>query len=220
VEVSIVALNIPGNSSIFSFSPNHPPVLRVPSGTTVELQTLDCFANQLQTPADTLDAINWEHVNPATGPVFVEGASPGGALKVTIERIRIGTQGVMATGKDFGTFGDQFDKIHSKIFPIREGKVVFDDKLLIPIRPMIGVIGVAPADQDLNCGTPGPHGGNMDNRLIGEGTTLYLPVFVDGALFALGDLHAVMGDGEVAVSGLEIAGSVTVKLEFLPDLSL
>jgi len=77
---------------------------------------------------------------------------------------------------------------------------------------MIGVIGVAPENGQINCGTPGSHGGNMDTKLISEGAKLYLPVFVEGALFGLGDLHALMGDGEIGVSGVEVAGKVVVEL--------
>ena len=85
---------------------------------------------------------------------------------------------------------------------------------------MIGVIGVAPAGDPVNCGTPGSHGGNMDNTAIGAGATLYFPVAAEGALFGLGDMHAVMGDGEVSVSGAEVAGWATVTLTALPDLSV
>src|SRR6185437_1497878 len=71
------------------------------------------------------------------------------------------------------------------------------------------------ADEPISCGTPDKHGGNMDSKVIREGTTLYLPVNVPGALLALGDLHAAMGDGEVAVCGLEIPGEVTVKVDVI-----
>jgi amidase len=86
------------------------------------------------------------------------------------------------------------------------------NELKIELNPMIGVIGVAPLENISN-GEPGPHGGNMDNKLISEGTVLYLPVFVEGALFGLGDLHAAMGDGEVNVTGIEIGGKVTVSFD-------
>ena len=80
---------------------------------------------------------------------------------------------------------------------------------------MIGVIGVAPKDEGIACGTPGHHGGNMDNTKITEGATLYLPVFHEGALFSLGDVHACMGDGEIMVSGVEIPANVTVTLDIV-----
>ena len=98
--------------------------------------------------------------------------------------------------------------------------MVWDAGLSIPLAPMIGVVGVAPAGEPVNCGTPGSHGGNMDNTAIGAGATLYFPVAVPRALFGLGDMHAVMGDGEVSVSGAEVAGWATVTLTALPELAV
>ena len=97
---------------------------------------------------------------------------------------------------------------------------MWDEELRIPLRPMIGVIGVAPAGEPVNCGTPGSHGGNMDNTAITAGATLYFPVYTDGALFGCGDMHAAMGDGEISVSGAEAAGWATVTLDALPKLAL
>jgi amidase len=85
---------------------------------------------------------------------------------------------------------------------------------------MVGVLGVAPAGEPVPCGTPGPHGGNLDTRLIAEGATLYLPVAVEGALLAAGDLHAAMGDGEVAVTGVEVSGRVSLDVDVRRDLRL
>jgi amidase len=205
---------------IFSFSKNNPAVLRVSSGETVEINTLDCFSNQLQGPKDTLESMDWERVNPATGPVFVEGAQPGDVLKVTVQDIKLAEQGVMAAGKGLGVLGHLLEGLQSKLIPISEGKAVFDSKLEIPLNPMIGVIGVAPENEGVNCGTPGSHGGNMDNLMITTGAVLYLPVYVEGALFALGDLHAAMGDGEIGVTGVETSGTVTVTLEVVKGLKI
>jgi amidase len=85
---------------------------------------------------------------------------------------------------------------------------------------MIGVIGVAPKDENVPCGTPGSHGGNMDNTKIAKGSTLYLPVFHEGAYLALGDVHACMGDGEIMVSGVEIPATVTVKVEVIKGVTI
>ena len=87
----------------------------------------------------------------------------------------------------------------------------------LPLRKMIGVIGTAPKDEAINTGTPHDHGGNMDCLEIREGASLYLPVNVDGALLALGDLHASMGEGEIMGTGVEIAGEVTLRLEVIKD---
>ncbi|MCK9906268.1 acetamidase/formamidase family protein, partial [Frankia sp. Cpl3] len=102
-----------------------------------------------------------------------------------------------------------------QMVPVENGEALLSEQLRIPINPMIGVIGTAPATEGISCGTPGDHGGNMDCKQIREGTTLFLPVNVPGALFALGDLHAAMADGEIAVCGVEIAGEVTVSLEVI-----
>ncbi|MDV3427858.1 MAG: acetamidase/formamidase family protein, partial [Bacillota bacterium] len=110
--------------------------------------------------------------------------------------------------------------LSSSIKLIENNEVIFDEKLRLPLNKMIGVIGTAPPFGEINCGTPGSHGGNMDNTMITEGSALYLPVFTEGALFALGDLHAVMGDGEIGVSGAEAAGKVHVKLEVIKNLKL
>jgi amidase len=205
---------------IFAFSAYNQPALTVPAGATVTIETQDCFANQLQTLEDTLETMDWNQINPATGPIFVEGAAPGNVLKVTVVEIAVGQQGVMATGKDMGALGGRFDKLYSKLIPIRNGQAVFGPQIQMPLKPMIGVIGVAPADGEPNTGTPGCHGGNMDNKMVAAGAVLYLPVFVGGALFALGDVHAVMGDGEIGVTGVETPARIEVRLDVLQNLHL
>ncbi len=205
---------------IFKFSARETPVLRISSGDRLNFETLDCFSNQIQNPGDRLEDVSFDRVNPATGPVYVEGARKGDALKVSIEQIRIGDQAVMLTGKDFGVLGHMMGELYFKILPIENGTVVFDGQTRLPVKPMVGVIGVAPEEGEISCGTPGAHGGNMDTTLIREKADVYLPVSVEGGLLALGDLHALMGDGEVAVSGAEVAGEVMVKVTLIKDLYL
>lgn len=206
--------------TLFSFDKDLEPVLKVPSGETVRIRTKDCFGNQLQGPEDQLSEIDWEAINPATGPIYVEGAVAGGTLKVHIDDIELDAQTSSCTGKDEGVCGDRFSDWATHFCKVEDGKVVWDERLSIPLAPMIGVIGVAPEGEPVNCGTPGKHGGNMDNTAIAAGATLYFPVTVDGALFGCGDMHAVMGDGEVSVSGAEVAGYATVTLTALPELSV
>ncbi|MDP4091361.1 MAG: acetamidase/formamidase family protein, partial [Bacillota bacterium] len=92
--------------------------------------------------------------------------------------------------------------------------------LKLPVKPMIGVIGVAPESGEISCGSPDCHGGNMDNTMIADGASIYFPVFHEGALFAMGDVHAVMGDGEIGVSGAEASARVTVKIEVVKGLKI
>ena len=204
---------------IFDFNKEHEPVMRVASGTTIAIDTHDCFSGQIQSADTVIEKMDWNAINPATGPIYVEGAEPGDVLKVKIEKIEIGDQGVMMVGPDLGIMGHRLTEMEAKILPIRNGKVIFDE-LELPLNPMIGVIGVAPAGQGINCGTPGEHGGNMDNKMVEEGATLYFPIFTEGALFGLGDFHAAMGDGEISVSGIEVPGRATVTLEVLKGESI
>ena len=213
-------IELDDSKTLFSFDKDLKPVLKVPSGETVRIRTKDCFGNQLQGPEDQLSEIDWEAINPATGPIYVEGAVAGGTLKVHIDNIELDAQTSSCTGKDEGVCGDRFSDWATHFCKVEDGKVVWDERLSIPLAPMIGVIGVAPEGEPVNCGTPGKHGGNMDNTAIAAGATLYLPVAVDGALFGCGDMHAVMGDGEVSVSGAEVAGYATVTLTALPELSV
>ncbi len=204
---------------IYDFNKQHKPVKTVASGTTIEIETYDCFQNQIQSSDTVIAEMDWNQINPATGPIYVEGAKPGDVLKVNIEKIELENQGVMMVGPKLGVLGHRITDMEVKIVPIQDDKAMFND-IAIPLNPMIGVIGVAPAGEGVNCGTPGEHGGNMDNKMVAEGATLYFPVFTEGALFGLGDMHAAMGDGEISVSGIEIPGKATVTLEVLKGVSL
>lgn len=208
------------SSCVYAMSKNNEPILKVPNGATVIFNTKDCFGNQITTSDTKVDALDWNHINPATGPVYVEGAEPGDILKVDIKKIEIEDHYTMVTGKDMGVYGDKLTGSETRVMPIKEGKVRFSDTIEIPIRPMIGVIGVAPEEEAISCGTPGEHGGNMDCKEIKEASTLLLPVNVPGALLSMGDLHGVMGDGEVSVCGAEVPGVVTVSIEVLKNSNL
>ncbi|WP_409290697.1 acetamidase/formamidase family protein [Peribacillus sp. SCS-37] len=205
---------------IYAFSKDNQPVKKVTPGTTLAIDTYDCFQNQITSSDTEISSIDWNQINPATGPIFVETAQAGDILKVTIENIEIAEQGVMTVGPDLGVLGHRLEKFEAKMIPIKNGKAIFNDKIEIPLNPMIGVIGVAPEGEPVSCGTPGAHGGNMDTKLITTGASLYFPVFSEGALFALGDMHAAMGDGEVGVSGIEVPGTATVKLDVIKGRSL
>ena len=199
-------------TAVYAMDKENAPVARVKSGETLVFETADCFGGQIQKPTDRMGALDWSRINPATGPVFVEGAAPGDTLKVEILNIDLAAQAATVEAPGEGVTGLAAKEETTKILPIEGGCAVFNDRLSLPICPMIGVIGTAPAGEAVATGTPSFHGGNMDCKRIGAGATLYLPVNVEGALLAMGDLHAVMGDGEVCVCGAEIAGEVTVRV--------
>lgn len=196
-------IKLTSDKSVYSFSKDHEPALHVEAPVQLTLETLDCYGNQLRDGKGSKAHVNWDNVNPATGPVYVEGAMPGDALKVTIDKIDVADFGVACRGDIVRMIAAQGDYAD------------FLGRFKIPLNKMVGVIGVAPEGEPVNNGTPGRHGGNMDTKLIGEGSVLYLPVAVEGALFGLGDVHAVMGDGEVGGTGLEIPAEVTVTLDII-----
>lgn len=205
---------------VYAMDAANAPVLQVTSGSEVIFETCDCFQNQITSESQSVDSLNWDHINPATGPLYITDAQPGDVLKVEILAIDIDSPGVMAAIPGAGLLGDQVTTSQIKVMPIENGMARFNEKLSLPVTPTIGVIGVAPSQGAVPCGAPGPHGGNMDNGKTTAGTTLYLPVFVDGGLLAMGDLHGLIGDGEIMVSGLEVAGRVTVRVTVLKDFHL
>lgn len=189
------------------------------SGDTLIFHTKDCFNNQITSEDYVFDVLDWDHINPATGPVYIEEAKAGDVLKVEILDIKLADEGTMCCLPENGVLGNDVVESQVKKVKVEDGYCMFND-LRLPINPMIGVIGVAPEHEPIPCGTPGKHGGNMDNTRIAPGATLYLPVFKDGAFFALGDVHACMGDGEIMVSGVEICATVTVKVEVIKGITI
>ena len=197
---------------VYAMARDNAPAARVQDGETLVFETADCFGGQIVRESDRMGTLDWSRINPATGPVYVEGAESGDTLKVEILRIDLAAQAATVEAPGEGITGLAAQDECTKILPVADGQVRFNDRLTLPAEPMIGVIGTAPAGEAIATGTPDAHGGNMDCKRIGAGTTLYLPVNVPGALLAMGDLHAVMGDGEVCVCGAEIAGAVTVRV--------
>lgn len=197
----------------FAFSPDVEPVVRVAQGEEVHLTTHDCFSGQLKTTADTLATLDWSITNPATGPVYIEGTKPGDVLRIDLLEVVAHGPSVMVAVPNVGALGSHITTEETVILPHRDGTVVFKDKIAIPQKPMLGVIGVAPAEGEVPNSTPGAHGGNMDCTLITSGARLYLTVGVEGALFGCGDMHAVMGDGEVVICGAETPGEVRVRFQ-------
>jgi len=207
------------DKTIYAMSASNAPVLTVPSGSRVVFETRDCFSDQITCETDAFDGLDWGRINPATGPLYIEGAEIDDVLAVTIEKIEIAGRGVVACGKGMGTLGHLFDYNHIKVLDIVDDCVIFSDAISFPVNKMVGVIGTSPAPSEgaISCGTPCAHGGNLDCKKITEGATIYLPVNVPGALLAMGDLHAAMGDGEIGVSGLEVSGKVTVTVDVVKN---
>lgn len=204
------------DKSVYAFAPRMEPAVTVSPPETVIFETIDAFGGQINSADDKLENLDFSRVNPATGPVFVDGAQPGDTLAIHIQKIELPEQGAIVTGEGMGVLGDEMQGRATKILPIRDGYVHFDG-LKLPAVPMIGVIGLATGGEAFPTGNAHRHGGNMDTKEIGEGATLYLPVFQPGALLAMGDVHAVMGDGEVCVSGCEVSSRITVEIDLIKE---
>lgn len=190
------------------------------SGETIIFETRDCYDNTItssERPLGDREGLS----NPVTGALYVEGAEVGDILKVEIEDIKLRSWGVMRSSTTAGVFHEKYKKREAIIFQVKDNKIYFDDKLILEADPMIGVIGTAPIEEEgIPTTTPGKHGGNMDCKKIVKGSAIYLPVNVKGGLLSMGDIHALMGDGEVFICGLEIAGEITVKVSVLKNIKL
>ncbi|MFY0546133.1 acetamidase/formamidase family protein [Brevibacillus sp. H7] len=204
---------------IDSFSFDMEPVATVESGSEVVFETYDCYRGQLTESSSHQDH-QLDGINPATGPVAVRGAEPGDVLKIEILSIQLEETGTMYLRPGSGVL-KRFVEYEQVLKPVVKGNQVhLRPDLSVPLEPMIGVIGVAPAEGSVNTLVPGCHGGNLDTKEITEGAVLYLPVFQPGANLAMGDLHAAMGDGESAVCGVEIGGKVRVRIELIKGVAL
>lgn len=196
------------------------PVLTVPSGAVIEAFTEDASDEQFEIDSDVsaLDKLSFDPIHPLTGPVYVEGAQPGDVLKVKIHKIDLVDWGWTAILPGFGFLADDFKEAYLRTFPLKEGmtSVPFKGKINVPLRPFPGVMGVAPATEEmLSTIPPRANGGNMDDPNIVEGTTVYFPVFVEGALFSIGDAHAAQGMGEVCGTAIEAPMRIVYEIEVL-----
>ncbi len=189
-----------------------PPVRTIDSGREVVIETRSGEDDQFRpdsTPADVA-SMDMRRLHALSGPIFVRGAEPGDTLAVHILDVATAEWGFTmqrpAAGLLLG-FPEYF-----RAYRLSNGYAELTDRIRVPLRPFLGVMGVAPASGVHSTIPPGPHGGNLDCRDLVAGSVLYLPVFVSGALFSCGDGHAAQGDGEVCVTAIECA--VTARLRF------
>jgi len=204
------------DKNIYAFTTDMQPVLEAAPGEKILFETNDCFAGQIGSEKDLCTEIDFNYINPATGPVAVVGAEKGDLLGVFIENIEVGKQAVSVVIPGEGILPDKVGSSVTRTVMTDEekGTCTFAG-ITLPLKPMVGVIGVAPGEGSFPTGTPAAHGGNMDTNDIRKGTTVWFPVRQKGAMLALGDCHAVMGDGEVCCSGAEVPAKVTVRLELV-----
>jgi acetamidase/formamidase len=213
------------DASHFGWDNSTAPVLEIESGQDIEFEVRDASGGQLDKDSslDAVAALDFTRVNPVTGPVFVKGAQPGDVLAIDILELRPRDWGWTAIIPGFGLLADEFSEPWLRISEVdaSAGRVRFGNGITLPYEPFPGTIGVAPPE-------PGEHsivpprkwGGNMDTKHLRAGTTLLLPVGVEGALFSVGDTHAAMGDGEVCGTAVEAPMDIALRLTVRKDLSI
>lgn len=202
-----------------AYTPEAEPVLHVPDGATLEFLTHDTRSGALldlpRADPYVLPPPDRSKGNPVSGPVFVEGAGPGHGLLVEI--LAISCEPVGWCGAHAGLASvppGRVTQALGRTCEVSDSRVHFGPGLAVPVSPMLGCIGTAPP-AGVSTQLAGVHGGNMDQSVVRAGTAVLLPVFVDGALLSIGDVHAAQGDGELAGLALEVPASVTVRVSIV-----
>ncbi len=217
---------IHGRHHHFGWDNSNPPVLTVAPGDSVEFEIVDASGGQLDVESGVAEvaALDFAKVNPVTGPVHVDGAEPGDALKVTIESFVPSGWGWTAVIPGFGLLSDQFPDPAINIWKYDApglAPAVYGPGGRVPLKPFCGTIGLAPGEAGLHSIVPPRRvGGNMDIRDLCAGTELYLPVEVAGALFSVGDTHAAQGDGEVCGTAIESPMSMALTFDLVKGANL
>ena len=210
----------------FGWDHSIPPVETVAPGSTVFFECNDSSAGQLTPDATVADVANLDFgkVNPVTGPVHVDGAEPGDAIKITIHQFEPSGFGWTANIPGFGLLADQFTDPALHVWSYDKASMapaLYGPGGRVPLKPFAGTIGLALAEPGHHSVVPPRRvGGNMDIRDVAAGCTLYLPVEVAGGLFSIGDTHAAQGDGEVCGTAIESPMNVTLTLDLIKGADL
>lgn len=201
----------------YTWDEGNEPVLSIASGDAVVFHTRDVTDGQIGpgSTADVLATMDWTRVYPLAGPIHVEGAAPGDTLAVHVVDLHTQGWGYTALIPGLGLLSDDFPDPYLRVFDLSQGDVTFlREDIAIPIEPFLGTMGVCPAGaSQQQVMPPGTFGGNLDTRQLVRGSTLYLPVQVEGARFSCGDAHAAQGDGEVCVTGIECPMYAVLRFE-------
>ena len=191
------------------------PALRIAPGDVVHCWTQEVTNGQIgpDSKAEEIPTVDFDQIYPLAGPIHVDGAEPGDALSVEILSLEPDDWGWNGIIPGLGLLSDDFGDPYIRHWDLSDGQTTrLDDRAVIPLQPFCGTMGVAPAEPGEHFNLPpGNFGGNVDIRHLNEGARLLLPVQVPGALFSAGDCHAVQGDGEVCVTGLECPMSFSLR---------
>jgi len=203
----------------YALDSGHQAVAKVSLGESFVVETHDCRTGTITRADQVRDLLDTRCVNPATGPIAVEGVKGGDTICVEIEQLQVDSRlGLMVTRP--GVTGLEITKEPELRIVTCDDGYANVGAFRVPVTPMIGLLGVAPAGEPVSTFRGAEHGGNMDTLLIGVGSRVFLPTFSDGGMVYFGDVHAAMGDGEVFLSGVEIAGRVQARVTVADGWSL
>jgi Predicted acetamidase/formamidase len=210
---------IPKSKFTYLYDGKAVPAATVKPGEVFQVETEDAFNGLIKKESDCTPE-NIEKIvhrsNPLTGPVKIEGAEPGDTVSIHILSIECLEYGVSILGDHFGPVSHLFPKHVAKIVPISGGAAHFNEKIKIPLEPMIGSIGVASDEETIFSWKQGHYGGNMDCKEVKAGSILQLPVSVPGAMLVMGDVHGIQGDGEMC-NPFEVPAKITLKVELIKN---
>lgn len=206
-----MTVRVPRSKAFYTFSPHLTPCAHAQQNEKIIFETYDCYEGQIRKPEDLHGELDMDRIDPATGPVYIEGVKRGDILKVAIDDIVLDSQAVVVCSPEAGALNNFFRESEAVILPIQKNKIIYKDRIHLPIDPMVGVIGVAPAGEDIATETPDDHGSNMDCTALRKGSVIYFTAGIDGALLGCGDVHAVMGDGEVLTTAAEADAEVHLR---------
>jgi len=207
----------------YAWDNSYPPRLSIEPGDTVTFACQEASGLQIKpdSKASALAVLDFSKVDTLTGPVYVKGAAPGDTLVVEILRFAHKGWGWSGIIPGFGLLADDFTEPYLKIWHLEGDGARFKAGIRLPLDPFCGTMGVAPRQAGpISTIAPTEHGGNLDNRGLTAGTTLYLPVWMPGALFSCGDCHGTQGDGEVCGTGIEASMDVTLRFGLLKGHSI
>lgn len=204
----------------YYFDSENEAVYSVKDGESFWVNTPDCYNGQIKSESDLRTSIDSSIIDASVGPIRVETAEKGDILLLEIKDIKLNDYGIMLTNHGLGILGEKVEDVRTKIIKVDDKYAYFNEKIKIPLTPMVGVMGVSPASERKHCSVPGDFGGNMDTKEVAKGAKVYLPVNVDGANFGISDIHAAMGDGELSGTGIEISGSVLLKVGLIKGKSI
>jgi amidase len=201
---------------IYVLEPEATPAITIDSGEELIVETWDAFEGT----RDPLMLDTKSLKGPATGPIFVNGAEPGDALKVEFFSItpKDGAAHMVMPGRGF--LEDQFTEGYASIIEFESGHAVLPSGVRVPLAPSMGLVATTPTYPQLTASDSGPYGGDIDMKELTVGSTLYLPVFVPGGMLALGDCHAVVGDGAVAGTGAECSSDTHIRVSVEKSMSI